>query len=387
MSSHNPIITPLAVTAVFNTGIALVLHFMVIRDSSFRDVWVVSQLTGLSICLCVRQAVIISEQIMKKWLVPGIAAGLITGVLAGGFLSGCYLYFLDAFSMAYTRVFSQIAVFGLVFGVPITFFFTARERLAASERQIREEKIKRLKMEKEAAMTTLRLLQAQIEPHFLFNTLSNVISLMDTDLYKARQMLMDLNEYLRISLQRTRQEMVTLSRELDLVRRYLTIFQVRMGSRLAFEITDHTGMPDLPFPPLVVQPLVENALKYGLEPKVDGGKITIDCRLSGPDLVITVSDTGTGLDDTGDRAGIGLNNVCRRLESIYGNSAQVTLTRNRPTGTIATIHIPLADHPPGKTQRTVIGSGIPTGAMPGDTIPADADSADAVPDIQRRRLP
>lgn len=146
MSSQNPIITPLTVTAVFNTGIALVLHVMVIQDSSFRDVWVISQLTGLSICLCVRQA--------------------------------------------------------------------------------------------------------QIEPHFLFNTLSNAISLMDTDPDKARQMLMDLNEYLKISLQRTRQEMVTLSRELDLVRRYLTIFQVRMGSRLAFEITDHTGMPDLPFPPM-----------------------------------------------------------------------------------------------------------------------------------------
>ncbi len=363
MSSQNPIITPLAVTAVFNTGIALVLHFMVIRDSSFRDVWVISQLTGLSICLCVRQAVIISEEILKKWLIPGIAAGLITGVLAGGFLSWCYLFFLDEFSMAYTRVFYQVTVFGVVFGVPITYFFMARERLAASERKIREEKIKRLKMEKEAAMTTLRLLQAQIEPHFLFNTLSNVISLMDTDPDKARQMLMDLNEYLRISLQRTRQEMVTLSRELDLVRRYLTIFQVRMGSRLAFQITDQTGMPDLPFPPLLVQPLVENALKYGLEPKVDGGKITIDCRLSGPDLVIAVSDTGTGLDDTGDRAGIGLNNVSRRLESIYGNSAQVTLTRNRPTGTIATIQIPLANHPQTKITGDTTNDAMLTGAI------------------------
>lgn len=265
MSKQNHIIKTLAVTAVFNTAIALVLHFMVIRESGFLDVWVISQLTGLSICLCVRQAMIFCEQALKKWMLAGIAAGLTAGVAAGGLLSGCYLYFLDEFSMEYTRVFYQIAVFGLVFGVPITYFFMARERLAASERQIREEKIKRLKMEKETAMTTLRLLQAQIEPHFLFNTLSNVISLMDTDtdVDKARQMLMDLNEYLRISLQRTRQEMVTLSRELDLVRRYLTIFKVRMGSRLAFEITDHTGRPDLPFPPLVVQPLVENALKYG----------------------------------------------------------------------------------------------------------------------------
>ncbi len=122
-----------------------------------------------------------------------------------------------------------------MFGIPITYFFSARERQLASEQQIREEKIRRLKMEKESAMTSLRLLQAQIEPHFLFNTLSNVISLMVSDVDRARQMLMDLNEYLRISLDRTRQEMVTLSRELDLVRRYLNIFKIRMGSRLRIQ--------------------------------------------------------------------------------------------------------------------------------------------------------
>ena len=178
---------------------------------------------------------------------------------------------------------------------------------------------------------------------------------MDTDGDKAKQMLMDLNEYLRISLDRTRQEMVTLARELDLVRRYLTIFKIRMGSRLDFEIMDHTGLPELPFPPLVIQPLVENALKYGLEPRVDGGKITVDCRLSGRNLVISVSDTGKGLNDTGTRAGVGLNNVSRRLENIYGNTARVTLTRNRPAGTIAKIQIPLGDHAPQKTAGSIPG--------------------------------
>jgi sensor histidine kinase YesM len=369
MPGQTPIIKPLAMTAVFNTGIALVLHFMVIRDSRFQDVWVISQLTGLSICLCVRQAMIFCEQARTKWLVPGIAAGLTAGVAAGGVLSGCYLFFLDEFSMEYSRVFFQIAVFGLVFGVPITYFFMAGERLKASEQQIREEKIRRLKMEKEAAMTSLRLLQAQIEPHFLFNTLSNVLSLMDTDVDRARQMLMDLNEYFRISLDRTRQEMVTLSRELDLVRRYLAIFKIRMGSRLDFEIMDHTGLPELPFPPLVIQPLVENALKYGLEPRVDGGKITVDCRLSGRNLVISVSDTGAGLDETGVRAGIGLNNVSRRLESIYGNTARITLTQNRPAGTLATIQLPLPDLPHRKTKDGITGRDLPAGAIAGDVMP------------------
>lgn len=129
-------------------------------------------------------------------------------------------------------------------------------------------------MEKEAAMTSLRLLQAQIEPHFLFNTLSNVISLFDIDIEKARQMLININEYLRICLQRTRQEMITLTEELDLVRQYLEIFKIRMGKRLNYEINDRTSIVDLPFPPLIIQPLVENSIKYGLEPQLDGGTIT-----------------------------------------------------------------------------------------------------------------
>ncbi len=166
MSRQIPIIPSLVLTAVFNTAIALVLHIMVIRDSIFSDVWVISQLTGLSICLCVRQAVIFNETVLKKWLIPAIAGGLISGIAAGGVLSGGYLYFLDVLSLEYARVFYQIAVFGMVFGVPITYFFLARERLKASEQQIREEKIRRLKMEKEVTMTSLRLLQAQIEPHF-----------------------------------------------------------------------------------------------------------------------------------------------------------------------------------------------------------------------------
>jgi LytS/YehU family sensor histidine kinase len=289
--------------------------------------------------------------------------------------------------MESVRVFYQIAVFGVVFGIPITYFFSARERLLASEQQIREEKIRRLKMEKEAAMTSLRLLQAQIEPHFLFNTLSNVISLMDTDVDRARQMLMDLNEYLRISLDRTRQEMVTLSRELDLVRRYLNIFKIRMGSRLGFEITDHTGKPDLPFPPLVVQPLVENALKYGLDPKVDGGKITIDCRVAGRDLVISVSDTGIGLDDTGTRAGVGLNNVSRRLENIYGNTARVTLTRNRPAGTIAMIQVPLSDYAPKKTAGTLTEEILTASSLTTNGMNTGPITAGSIPGIIRKDLP
>lgn len=333
----------LAVTAVFNTIIAVVLYFMVIEKPDFWEIFAISQFTGLSICFFVRLGMYISDVRLNRWMGGCIAAGLFAGVTAGGLLSWGFLFFSHGheFSYYYQRVFSHIAVFGFVFGVPIIYFFSTRERLAVSEKKIQEEKIKRLTMEKEAAMMSLRLLQAQIEPHFLFNTLSNAVMLLDVDTQKAKQMLIDINEYLRISLDRTRRDMITLSQELDLVRRYLEIFKIRMGKRLSFDITDRTGFAELPFPPLIIQPLVENAVKYGLEPKVNGGTILIDCRVEGGQAVIEVSDTGCGPDENEGGAGIGIENVSRRLSAVYSGDATLALAPNQPEGLTALIKVPL----------------------------------------------
>lgn len=333
----------LAITSVFNTVIALVLHFMVIKESSFTEVFVISQLTGLSICCFVNWGIYVSDHKLNGWIGPCIAAGLFAGIIAGGLLSWGWLTLFRGYQIthSYHHVFPSIAVFGFVFGVPIIYFFIAREKLAESEKKIQNEKIKRLTMEKEAAMTTLRLLQAQIEPHFLFNTLSNVIMLLDIDADKAKQMLTDVNEYLRISLDRTRQEMITLSQELDLVRRYLDIFKIRMGNRLSYSINDQTSLPRFLFPPLIIQPLVENAVKYGLEPKVDGGQITIDCWIEDEQMVIDVSDTGCGMEQNADKVGIGIENISRRLESIYGKKAGLNLSPNEPSGLKAVIKVPI----------------------------------------------
>ena len=328
-------------TAIFNFVIALVLIFMVLDESNFLEVFIISQLTGLSICFFVTIAANFAQG--NKWSVTIILTGLIAGTFSGALLSWFFLFFFPGsdFGYFFSSVFSYIFVFGILFGVPISYFFSSREKIIESEKQIQKEKIKRLTMEKESAMTTLRLLQAQIEPHFLFNTLSNVISLFDIDIEKARQMLIDINEYLRISLERTRQEMITLTQELDLTRNYLKIFKIRMGNRLAYEINDHTNQPELAFPPLLIQPLVENSIKYGIEPTVAGGTITIDCRIQENILEIMITDTGKGLDEDINKAGIGINNVSQRLENIYGNQASLVLRQNYPTGIKALIKVPL----------------------------------------------
>ena len=173
-------------------------------------------------------------------------------------------------------LFIQMLFIGILFGTMITYFFFSRERLSQTEAQLQEEQIKSLTLEKNTLETRLRLLQAQIEPHFLFNTLSNILSLLESEPAKGKAMLEDLTRYLRSSLSRTRERMTTLGQELDLVRAYLDIYKVRMGERLRYTI-EVTGdaQADLPFPPMLVQPLVENALKHGIEPKIEGGEILI----------------------------------------------------------------------------------------------------------------
>jgi sensor histidine kinase YesM len=334
-------------TFIFNTIIALVLFIMVLDEPSFLDVFIISQLTGLSICFFIMLAVHIGEKRGKKWNTADIIAGLLSGILSAAILSWIYIFFGQGIEPVnyFKDIFMYVFVFGIVFGVPISYFFSSRQKIIESEKLIQQEKIKRLIIEKESAMTSLRLLQAQIEPHFLFNTLSNVIALFDIDIDKARQMIINMNDYFRICLQRTRREMITLDEELDLVKQYLEIFKIRMGRRLSYKINNHIQNLDIPFPPFIIQPLVENSIKYGIEPELDGGTITIDCRAEGSFLIIIILDTGAGFDIQSDenisKAGIGINNVSLRLENIYNGNAELELKQNYPKGIKAIIKVPL----------------------------------------------
>lgn len=333
-------------TALFDTVIAIVLFVTVLDHAPFWDVFVVSQITGLSICTFISVSSHFTNT-QEKLLSPIMTiACLIAGILVSAMISGIYLFGIRdiPFEDYLKDTIFNIFIFGSVFGVPIAYFFATQQKMHASEKQIQQEKIQRLTMEKEATLTTLRLLQAQIEPHFLFNTLSNVTALLDTDIANAKKMLTHFNNYLRVCLQRTRQEKVTLSEELELVIQYLEICKIRFGSRIRYTISDETQNPQLPFPPLMIQPLVENSIKYGLEPLTEGGTITINCRIEADMLEVEISDTGVGLDRQGidgTNAGIGINNVSRRLETIYGSTASLELFQNRPSGVTALIKVPL----------------------------------------------
>jgi sensor histidine kinase YesM len=195
----------------------------------------------------------------------------------------------------------------------------------------------------QAQMVEARLsaLQAQIEPHFLFNTLANVKRLYETVPQQGREMLSSLISYLRAALPSMRQSGSTLGRELELARSFLTILKMRMGERLEFSIHAEATLHDAEVPPMVLPTLVENAIKHGLSPLPEGGRIDIAARRDGADLVIDVRDNGAGFSSTGG-SGVGLANTRSRLAALFGGRAGLSLSSAPPRGVKASVRMPFA---------------------------------------------
>ena len=204
-------------------------------------------------------------------------------------------------------------------------------------------KARQLEAERRASEAQLRLLQGQIEPHFLFNTLANVQALIDHDPAKAKAMLESFTDYLRSSLGALRQGSGTLGAELDLVQAYLGLLKTRMEDRLQFSLVSDPALRGLPLPALLLQPLVENAIHHGLEPKVSGGSVHVSAHTEPGMLVLQVQDDGLGLAAPPRRRkghGVALANLRERLLAQYGSRARLELHDAAP-GTRATLHIPI----------------------------------------------
>jgi hypothetical protein len=209
-------------------------------------------------------------------------------------------------------------------------------------------KQRQIEAERSAALARLALLQGQIEPHFLFNTLANVVGLMEADTPRAKHMLESFVDYLRASLGGLRRERHTLGDEIDLVEAYLRVLQVRMDDRLVYRIDVPAPLRSHQLPPLVLQPLVENAIQHGLEPKIEGGRVTVRASRDGARLVLSVEDDGLGLtapSQAGSRTA--LANIRERLREVYGSAASLTIADTAPQGVRATLLMPLAEeaHP------------------------------------------
>ncbi len=218
-------------------------------------------------------------------------------------------------------------------------------RRVAERRKGEEAHVRATATEKELTVAKLSLLHAQVEPHFLYNTLASAQVLTRSDPARADQMLGNLIVYLRHSLPKTEESMSTVGEELERTRAYLEILKIRMGERLKLQIQVSDPLRVVPFPPMMLQTLAENAIKHGLEPVPGGGTIWIFAREADGKLGLTVADDGRGFSEDGGGTGIGLKNVRERLKLAYGEAASFSIVANFPRGVAATITVPLAGPP------------------------------------------
>ena len=248
----------------------------------------------------------------------------------------------------------------LVPGVAITYWFYSRESLAAQQAAVQVARA-------QAAEHQLKLLESQLEPHMLFNTLANLRVLIGADPARAQAMLDQLIAFLRATLAGSRAGQHPLRAEFARLADYLALMQVRMGDRLQTRFELPPELAELPVPPLLLQPLVENCIKHGLEPSVAGGRIDISAAREGDRLVLRVRDTGSGLSHpSADGTGFGLVQVRERLAALHGDAASLTLAAagGSEGGTLATLRMPMPAPMPMPMPMAAPMAGRSVGATP-----------------------
>ncbi len=297
-----------------------------------------SQCVGLSIFAFVQATLLFSKDfsVLVKFVFINIAilSGTCIGFMLANLITGqneLGKYFFEKWEEVF---------FSLVAGIVVSNYFIARISLQDAQNKTQKEKLLRLAQEKSTLQAEFKILQAQIEPHFLVNTLSNIHSLMLVDVEMAESMLLSLTDFLHLTLSRIQKTNIPLSEELAISQAYLDIQQIRMGKRLQFHFKVDKQANDYSIPPMLIQPLVENSIKHGLEPMVNGGELSVEVVLLENKMCIKVIDNGCGFNNCCS-PGIGLSNIKERLQIMYGRSAQLLLEENDPQGVTAIVDIPL----------------------------------------------
>ena len=304
---------------------------------------VFSECVGTAIIVCVlllrRSRWFAQTGPVVRWLLTGVIAipvGYVVGhVLAFLILDEPIRFIGHGHDRLVPIVFTLLGA-----GVGLN-YFAAREQIA-------KEAAARSEAQRLATESQLRLLRAQLEPHMLFNTLANLRSLVKEDSQQAERMIDQLITYLRSALAATRTDTTTLRHEFAQLRAYLDIMSLRMGPRLRYRLELPGALEQVAVPPMLLQPLVENAIKHGIEPKVGAGSIDVIARRTDAGVEISVTDTGLGLPPEGEArdpvdaasGSYGLLHVRERLRAVYGPQATLTLTAQEPAGACATVRIP-----------------------------------------------
>jgi len=318
--------------------IAVLLALMDGQYSEFPSQWLLSNAIGFSIWLTIEAILWASRSRVGSLpaIFMAVPVGIILGAKAASWL-GAYDV-LAAWTHDPMKQWKSISI-SLLFAGSASVFVSVSVNAANYRTELETERRRSAEASRAQAVAELGLLQAQIEPHFLFNTLAHVQSAIDEEPAVGKAMLEHLIRYLRGTLQRSRRPTYALAEEQLLIESLLAIAAIRLGSRLRYRVSFAAALREVTLPPLLLQPLVENAIKHGIEPSLEGGEIQVHGELVDATLVFRVADTGVGLRDTAPE-GVGLSNVRARLASLYGGRGLLTLQRNRPRGTVAELRLP-----------------------------------------------
>jgi two-component sensor histidine kinase len=229
---------------------------------------------------------------------------------------------------------------GVLFAPWIAVGALVRQRDAFARDQATAFALERSELERKALDARFRLLQAQVEPHFLFNTLANVQALVEAGAPQASQVLQSLIDYLRAAVPRLHATATTLGQEVQLVRAYLQVMHMRMPDRLQFELHVDEAALRLQCPPITLLTLVENAVRHGIDPSEVGGRIDIQVGVTAGRCHVRVTDTGVGLKPLGHGLGTGLATLRERLQLAFGGDAELTLSEVAPHGVRADLSFP-----------------------------------------------
>ncbi len=322
----------------------LLFQFDLYEDWPLADIllgWLDHLVDQLIVGVCIFTSIAIAALVparstVAKHLLLLIAITL--GALAGEALLLLRVPLPPGISLAGV-LFAEVARWLVIGGLAYVFFVFQRQGAEAAT-QAHETELQRIQLDRQMTEARLQSLRAQIEPHFLFNTLANVRQLYRTEPERGRRMLGNFVAYLRAALPQMRQDETTLKQEVELARAYLEVLQVRMGKRLNVRLDVPKELAALPFPPLALSTLTENAIKHGLNPLPEGGVIEITARAEDGRLKVSVADTGAGL-QRNSGSGAGLANLRARLAALYGDSGNLAFEANVPRGIRATIVVPL----------------------------------------------
>lgn len=296
---------------------------------------------GISLLFAFTAAGAWQQRMMPRWgaqlfalALAAMLAPLVIQLLTAG---GNFAAF--ASSRPHVRGYVLVTVGAAFMGMLLALGALLRERDAQARAQALQVELLQERLERLAADARLSLMTAQIQPHFLLNTLANVQALVESGSPRAGPVFRSLIAYLRAAVPRLQQDRATLGDEERLVAAYLDLMQMRMPDRLRFRVDIDPALRSLPFPPMALLTLVENAIHHGVDPAVDGGHVDVrGQRDQAGRITICVADDGVGLKETA-REGTGLSNLRQRLAALYPDGAQLALTENVPRGLRAEIHV------------------------------------------------